>query len=118
MEVLVNISRALFGFSHIGSSTFNEVFKSIGIPARAVSGYTFAETSFGGHQWAEVELDGKWMPIDPIQGIWADDSPYHLIMNEEKFKLIKNIKFELVEVKLNNGENIVIKEGESYDVKY
>ena len=53
--------------------------RAIGIPAREVSGLYYADEigGFGGHAWAEVALDGKWIPVDPAWGqTWVD--PAHI----------------------------------------
>ncbi len=45
--------------------------RAAGIPARAVEGLIWLgddQQSFGWHRWAEVELDGRWRPIDPTGG--------------------------------------------------
>jgi len=42
--------------------------RAAGIPAREVGGVTYAGDSlqaFGWHAWAEVEIDGHWVQVDP-----------------------------------------------------
>jgi len=41
-----------------------------GIPAREASGLMWVAPlgAFGGHAWAEVALDGRWVPVDPTWG--------------------------------------------------
>ena len=42
-----------------------------GIPARAVAGLSWMGDeagTFGWHQWAEVALGGRWVPVDPTLG--------------------------------------------------
>jgi hypothetical protein len=41
--------------------------RALGIPAREVSGVTYGgdDLGFAWHAWAEVELDGKWVQVDP-----------------------------------------------------
>ena len=42
--------------------------RASGIPARAVYGVAYtgdSEKSFAYHAWVEVELDGRWVAIDP-----------------------------------------------------
>jgi hypothetical protein len=46
--------------------------RAAGIPAREVSGVIWLDDeqrSFGWHAWAEVELTGRWRPVDPTGGI-------------------------------------------------
>ncbi|MCC6624029.1 MAG: transglutaminase domain-containing protein [Deltaproteobacteria bacterium] len=45
--------------------------RALGVPARPVYGVAYAgdrEQSFAYHAWVEVELDGKWLWIDPTWG--------------------------------------------------
>ncbi len=39
--------------------------RSIGIPAKFVAGFVFSGKEWGPHAWAEVLVDGKWVPVDP-----------------------------------------------------
>ena len=52
-------------------SEFSELFvtmaRSLGLPARIVSGLAYSGTSFGGHAWVEVWI-GKWIELDPTWG--------------------------------------------------
>ncbi len=46
--------------------------RAAGIPAREVTGVTWMgdeQGAFGWHAWAEVELAGRWRPVDPTEGI-------------------------------------------------
>lgn len=44
--------------------------RAVGIPARAASGILYVDSwlgekrVFGGHQWTQVYLDGKWYDVD------------------------------------------------------
>lgn len=41
--------------------------RASGLPAREISGLVYlgdAEQAFGGHAWAEVAIDGAWVPVD------------------------------------------------------
>jgi hypothetical protein len=43
--------------------------RAAGIPAREVGGLLYMGDTlqkFGGHAWAEVALDGRWVPVDPL----------------------------------------------------
>jgi hypothetical protein len=45
--------------------------RALGIPAREVSGLVYMgdqHQRFGWHAWAEVELDGRWVEVDPSWG--------------------------------------------------
>lgn len=59
---------------------FTELCRTLGLAARFVSGYLFAEedddqyTENAMHAWAEVYLPGAgWKAVDPTHGIWCDD---------------------------------------------
>jgi tetratricopeptide (TPR) repeat protein len=41
--------------------------RSVGLPARVVSGMAYGDGSFGGHAWVEVYI-GDWIEIDPTWG--------------------------------------------------
>lgn len=41
--------------------------RSLGLPARIVSGMAFGGASFGGHAWVEVYV-GEWIEVDPTWG--------------------------------------------------
>ena len=41
--------------------------RSLGLPARMVSGLAYSGDSFGGHAWVEVWV-GKWVELDPTWG--------------------------------------------------
>ncbi len=52
-------------------SEFSQLFvamaRSVGLPARIVSGLAHSGTSFGGHAWVEVWA-GRWIELDPTWG--------------------------------------------------
>ena len=41
--------------------------RSLGLPARIVSGIAYSDGSFGGHAWVEVYV-GRWVELDPTWG--------------------------------------------------
>ncbi len=49
-----------------------------GIPAREANGLMWVESlgAFGGHAWAEVALDGVWVPVDPTWGQMPADATH------------------------------------------
>ena len=54
--------------------------RSLGIPARFVSGmaYTNVIGGFGAHGWSEVYIDGKWIPFDVTYGTFGWVDPSHI----------------------------------------
>ena len=94
---------------------FNSLAKSLGIPARSVTGYVFSseDYSFGGHQWSEVEIDGNWVPVDATWNMWVEYSPYHIKVKDfsktsENFT--KKFKLNLSNAQFSNGKIINYKE--------
>lgn len=49
------------------SALFVGMARSLGLPARTVSGLAYSGSSFGGHAWVEVWV-GKWVELDPTWG--------------------------------------------------
>lgn len=49
------------------SALFVGMARSLGLPARTVTGLAFNGSSFGGHAWVEVWI-GKWIELDPTFG--------------------------------------------------
>lgn len=49
------------------SALFVGMARSLGLPARTVSGLAYTGSSFGGHAWVEVWI-GKWIELDPTWG--------------------------------------------------
>lgn len=57
--------------------------RSVGIPARYVSGLVYSESlkeKWVPHAWAEVFIDGKWIPFDVTLGQFAWLDPTHIKM--------------------------------------
>ena len=53
------------------TALFVTLARAVGIPARDVSGLMYMGDevgALGGHAWAEVVLDGHWIPVDPTFG--------------------------------------------------
>jgi tetratricopeptide (TPR) repeat protein len=49
------------------SALFVAMARSLGLPARTVTGLAYSGNSFGGHAWVEVWI-GKWVELDPTWG--------------------------------------------------
>lgn len=58
--------------------------RSLGIPARFISGiaYTNILNDFGPHGWAEVYIDGQWIPMDIAYGQFGWVDATHIKFNE------------------------------------
>ncbi len=63
------------------SNLFVSMMRSIGVPARFVSGIVYSNTDlgFGNHGWAEVYFLGHgWIPFDPTFGQYGYIDPGHI----------------------------------------
>ena len=73
--------------------------RSIGIPAKTVSGisYDFDKNKFENHAWVMVNYNSQWLPIDPTWGIYSGKLPishiflYNDIKHPVKYSTYKNI---------------------------
>jgi tetratricopeptide (TPR) repeat protein len=57
------------------SALFVAMARSLGLPARMVTGLAYSGTSFGGHAWVEVWV-GKWIELDPTWGTHFVDATH------------------------------------------
>lgn len=90
-------------------SEFSELFvgmaRSLGLPARIVSGLAYNGGSFGGHAWVEVWI-GKWVELDPTWGTHFVDATH--IRNTADTLLtsagLKLIELEVIETSHSTAE--------------
>jgi tetratricopeptide (TPR) repeat protein len=90
-------------------SEFSQLFvgmaRSLGLPARMVSGLAYSGSSFGGHAWVEVWI-GKWVELDPTWGTSFVDATH--IRNADNALLtsagLKLIELEVVETTRGTAE--------------
>jgi transglutaminase-like putative cysteine protease len=70
--------------------------RSVGIPARFISGvaYTNINDNFGAHGWAEVYIDDQWIPFDVTYGTFGWVDPSHVKFNEQQDPSTPSIEFE------------------------
>ncbi len=61
------------------SQLYVSMARSLGLPARIVSGLAYSGNSFGGHAWVEVWV-GEWVELDPTWGTHFVDATH--IRNE------------------------------------
>jgi Flp pilus assembly protein TadD len=57
------------------SALFVAMARSLGLPARMVTGLAYSGNSFGGHAWVEVWA-GKWVELDPTWGTHFVDATH------------------------------------------
>jgi len=68
--------------------------RSLGLPARIVSGLAYSGTAFGGHAWVEVYV-GDWIEVDPTWGTDFVDATH--IRNSASGTLLTYASLNLVE---------------------
>ena len=66
------------------TNLFISMCRSLGIPAKFISGiaYTNILNDFGPHGWAEVYIDGEWVPFDVTYAQFGWTDPAHIKFNE------------------------------------
>ncbi|MFN0110884.1 MAG: transglutaminase domain-containing protein [Blastocatellia bacterium] len=72
--------------------------RSLGLPARVVSGAALSGGSFGAHAWVEVYL-GKWVELDPTWGLMEHVDATHLRFDGDAFTsyaMLNQIELEVM----------------------
>ena len=85
---------------------FTALARSLGIPARQVSGLMYMGDRyrrFGGHAWSEVVLDGHWVPVDPAwEQVEVDATHVTVARDDDSTKqqmtFLGSVKLKLIEV--------------------
>ncbi|MDP3918451.1 MAG: transglutaminase domain-containing protein [Nanoarchaeota archaeon] len=90
------------------TNLFISMVRSRGIPARFVSGLVYTNTiyDFGPHGWAEVYIDGQWIPFDVTFGTFGWVDPSHIKFKDGLDSGESSVSYEWV------GDNIEITTGE------
>jgi len=70
--------------------------RSLGLPARIVSGLAYGGTSFGGHAWVEVWA-GRWIELDPTWGTHFVDATH---IRNESGALLTYAALNLIELEV------------------
>lgn len=70
--------------------------RSLGLPARLVTGFAHTGGSFGGHAWVEV-FAGDWVELDPTWGTHFVDATH---IRESSNDLIRYAALNLVEIEV------------------
>ncbi|MGE0883675.1 MAG: transglutaminase domain-containing protein [Blastocatellales bacterium] len=71
--------------------------RSLGLPARVVTGAALSGGSFGAHAWVEVYL-GKWVELDPTWGLMDHVDATHLRFDGDAFTsyaMLNQIELEI-----------------------
>lgn len=86
---------------------YQDLLRSIGIPAKTISGisYNFKKQKFENHAWVIINYNNQWLPIDPTWGIYSGKLPishiflYNDIKNTINFQYpskLKNVKTNII----------------------
>jgi Flp pilus assembly protein TadD len=70
--------------------------RSLGLPARMVTGLAYSGNSFGGHAWVEVWI-GKWIELDPT---WGTDYVDATHIRDSSNALVTSAALNLIEVEV------------------
>ncbi|HEX3251449.1 MAG TPA: transglutaminase domain-containing protein [Pyrinomonadaceae bacterium] len=78
------------------SALFVAMARSLGLPARLVSGLAYSNNAFGGHAWVEVWA-GKWIELDPTWGTHFVDATH---IRNESGALVTSAALNLIELEV------------------
>ena len=95
------------------SILYQDLLRSIGIPAKTISGisYDFDKQKFENHAWVMVNYNSQWLPIDPTWGIYSGKLPishiflYNDIRNPIKYSMYDNLDSVSVDI-VNDAEYV------------
>ena len=85
------------------SALFVAMARSLGLPARIVSGLAYSGNSFGGHAWVEVWV-GKWVELDPTWGTHFVDATH---IRNESGALVTSAALNLIELEVLDARRSV-----------
>lgn len=95
------------------SVLFISLARSVGIPCRYVTGYSYGNVlgldSFGPHAWVEVYVPGHgWLPVDPTYGehAWLDASHVSIVKDWNvtgNYLLTSTTAYDLDKINLSNN---------------
>jgi tetratricopeptide (TPR) repeat protein len=78
------------------SQLYVSMARSLGLPARIVSGLAYGGNSFGGHAWVEVWI-GEWVELDPT---WGTDFVDATHIRNEASALVTAAALNLIDVEV------------------
>lgn len=91
-ETLATREADCFEFSQL----FVAMARSLGLPARIVSGLAYDGNSFGGHAWVEVYA-GQWIELDPT---WGTDFVDATHLKSESDELLSYTALNAIEIEV------------------
>ncbi|HSL52987.1 MAG TPA: transglutaminase domain-containing protein, partial [Pyrinomonadaceae bacterium] len=78
------------------SALYVAMARSLGLPARMVTGLAYSGKSFGGHAWVEVWI-GKWVELDPT---WGTDFVDATHIRDSSNALVTSAALNLIELEV------------------
>ncbi len=78
------------------SELYVSMARSLGLPARIVSGIVHSDGSFGGHAWVEVYV-GAWIELDPTFGTGFVDATH---VRDDSYSLISYAGLGLLDIEV------------------
>ena len=85
------------------SSLFVAMARSLGLPARMVTGLAYNGSSFGGHAWVEVWA-GRWIELDPTWGTSFVDATH---IRDGSNALVTSAALNLIELEVVEAKRAV-----------
>jgi len=85
------------------SQLYVSMARSLGLPARIVSGLAYSGETFGGHAWVEVWV-GKWIELDPT---WGTDFVDATHIRNSSSALITSAALNLIELEVVEAKRSV-----------
>ena len=85
------------------SALFVAMARSLGLPARIVSGLAYGGDSFGGHAWVEVWA-GRWIELDPTWGTHFVDATH---IRDTSSALVTSAALNLIDLEVLEARRTV-----------
>lgn len=76
--------------------------RKLGVPARGVLGWVAVDRMLGMHFWVEVELQGRWVPVDPTLD-QAPASAFHIALGSTDLADLGSLGWDRLVTALGGG---------------
>ncbi|HXC16528.1 MAG TPA: transglutaminase-like domain-containing protein [Holophagaceae bacterium] len=83
--------------------------RKLGVPARGVLGWVAIDRMLGMHFWVEVELKGRWVPVDPT----LDEAPasaFHIALGSTDLANLGSLGWDRLMTALDGGTFVTLDE--------
>jgi hypothetical protein len=78
------------------------ILRKLGVPARGVLGWVAVDRMLGMHFWVEVELAGRWVPVDPTLD-QAPASAFHIALGSTDLADLGSLGWDRLMTALGGG---------------